>query len=123
MVCTDVAEDELVMDLHELNQDHASNDEDVNDDGKVVDDMDSEEINTEPNDNIKLEDLKPEVTGGPLGRTPTTKKIASKSNTSKSRSDGNGITAKEIKEVQRDLLDKQTEVQVKLEKEKQEFQS
>ena len=59
MVCTtDVAEDELVMDLHELNQDHASNDEDVRDDEKVDDDMDTYELNTEPHYDKNLEDLK-----------------------------------------------------------------
>ena len=58
MVCTDVAEDELVMDLHELNQDHASNDEDVRDDEKVDDDMDTYKLNTEPNDNKTTEDSK-----------------------------------------------------------------
>jgi hypothetical protein len=46
---------------------------------------------------------------GPSGFTPTAKKVGKKSKTSKNNNPGTSLTAKEIKEIQQGLLEKQTE--------------
>ena len=123
MHSNDIAEDQLVMDAFEVKETdvvEAPMDAVPELSDTVLGDAIDKDNEEKTSEEKKDEEEKDEA--GPSGYTPTVKKVGKKSKTSKNNAPGNSVSAKEIKEIQQSLLEKQTEALEKIETKKQEFQ-
>lgn len=119
MHSNDVAEDQLVIDAFEVKDTdmvEASMDAVPELSDTVLGDATDKDNEDKTSEEKKNQEEKDEA--GPSGYTPTMKKVGKKSKTSKNNAPGNSVSAKEIKEIQQGLLEKQTEALEKIEKNK-----